>query len=100
MNTVPGTKFTTLHFICSSKTQYARVLHYTKLERFASGKHSGLKGPVISYNEMKCFEYGPRDYIQKLPFLCNLQMGPISASVILHLAEKACQGQILQPLEP
>ncbi len=30
---------------------YVRVLHYTRLERLASDKHSSILGPFMSYEE-------------------------------------------------
>jgi hypothetical protein len=42
----------------------------------------------------------PRFIFAKLHLLCYLQMGPMSYRVTLHKAEKACQGQTLQLIEP
>ncbi len=39
------------HFILFVTQEWARLLHYTMLERLATEKHSGLLGPFLSYEE-------------------------------------------------
>ncbi len=52
MDEASGAVFTTLHFLCYYKwAQYARVLHYARLEKLAREKHSSLFCPVVSYEE-------------------------------------------------
>jgi hypothetical protein len=47
----PAAVFTTLiFFITYEWDQYARVLHYTKLEGLL-GTNSGLSGPLVSFEE-------------------------------------------------
>jgi hypothetical protein len=40
-----------IFFVTYEWAQYARVLIYTRPERLASNKHSGLSGLFISYEE-------------------------------------------------
>jgi hypothetical protein len=53
-----GAAFTKLHFLCNLRmTQLARVLHYTRLQRLPSEKHSNLLDLSVSYKENEIFEY-------------------------------------------
>jgi len=61
------------------------VLHYTRLERFAIDKPISLL--------IKFCEYSPWYHMHNITFSWNLTIGPISWSVILHLAGKACYQQ-------
>ncbi len=40
-----------IFFVTYHWAQKARVLHYTRLERLARGKHSSLLDPFVSYEE-------------------------------------------------
>ncbi len=42
---------TSFFFATYKWAQWDRVLHYTRLKRFARDKHSSLSGPFISYEE-------------------------------------------------
>ncbi len=42
---------------------------------------------------MTCCEYNTKDHIHFISFFHNLQIGPISLSVSIHLAGKPCEGQ-------
>jgi hypothetical protein len=65
----PGIVFTTLHFLCNLQFgQKDRPLDYTMLEVLASHKYSNLLGLFISYNKMKCCEYGQVSYSQQFIF--------------------------------
>jgi hypothetical protein len=50
--------FTTLLFLYALLVQQARVSQYTKLVKLGRDKHSSLLHPFISYEKMKCREYG------------------------------------------
>jgi hypothetical protein len=43
-------------FVTYEWTQLARVLHYTRLERLARGKHFSLLGLLVIYEEFFCVE--------------------------------------------
>jgi hypothetical protein len=49
---------------------------------------------IDNYDDLRQEKY-PELRLRWRIFLHNLRMGPISWSVILHYAEKACQGQAL-----
>jgi hypothetical protein len=56
----------------------------TKLEMLARGKHSSLLRTFVNY--------GRRSRINKTSFSSELTKGPLSYTVTLHFAGKACQG--------
>jgi hypothetical protein len=52
MNVTPGAVITTLLFSMIYKwAQYARVLHYARLERILKDKHTSILGPYEDYKE-------------------------------------------------
>ncbi len=77
--------------------QLAWVLYYTQVERLVGDKHYSLMGSFTSYKEnFPLSNMTPGVKATSLHFLCDLQMGPGSSSVRLHLPGKACHGQPLQ----
>ncbi len=48
-----------IFFVTYESAQLARPLHNTKLEKLACDKHSNLLCVFISYEKIKCYEYGP-----------------------------------------
>jgi hypothetical protein len=55
-----------MFFITYKWAQWARVLHYTRLERFATDKRSSLLGPPVSYEESEVFWI-----VMNGPFYCR-----------------------------
>ncbi len=71
----PGTVFKHfIFFVTYIRAQYARILHYSKLERLVSDKNSSLLRPFISYEENELLWIQPQGPYY---FLRNLQMDPI-----------------------
>jgi hypothetical protein len=60
------------------------MLHYTRLQRLESNKHSRLFGQFVSYEENDACEYGFWDFIHNTSFKKNLRMSKLGSFVKLH----------------
>jgi hypothetical protein len=65
------------------------MIVYTWLMRLARDKHSSLVASLVSYEENELF-------MIMVLWSVFFQICPISYSVRIHLAGKACQGQTLK----
>ncbi len=83
-----------IFFVTYEWAQHAKVLHCTRLERLANGKHSRLLGPLLSYGEEEVLLiWLQRPYSRYLIFFVTYSS--TSWIVTLHSAGKTCHYQTL-----
>ncbi len=58
------------------------MLHDARLERLSRNKHSSLLDPFVTYEKVKCCEYGPGSNLQILGCAVFVPSIPFKSSVI------------------
>ncbi len=92
----PGALFTALHFLHNLKMcplSWSVTLH--SAGKAYQGQRPTYWARLTVINKMKQCDYDTRDHVHNTSFSLYLKMGPLSCTVTLYYAGKACQGQTL-----